>query len=93
MHRLRSMRRGVQERQRDVIRQRESLASGAVTARPGRNASERVTKMVAQMDKEGFGNCTNEGECEAKCPKQIPLSNIARMNRDYVVAKAKEWFS
>ncbi|MEI6232800.1 MAG: succinate dehydrogenase/fumarate reductase iron-sulfur subunit [Planctomycetota bacterium] len=55
--------------------------------------SERVVKMVDQMDKEGFGNCTNEGECEAKCPKQIPLSNIARLNRDYVVAKAKEYFS
>ena len=54
---------------------------------------ERVVKMVDQMDKEGFGNCTNEGECEAKCPKQIPLTNIARMNRDYLVAKAKEWLS
>ena len=53
----------------------------------------RVVKMVDQMDKEGFGNCTNEGECEAKCPKQIPLSNIARMNRDYIAAKAKEWLS
>jgi len=37
--------------------------------------------MVAQMDKEGFGNCTNTGSCEAECPKGISLENIARMNR------------
>jgi succinate dehydrogenase / fumarate reductase iron-sulfur subunit len=48
--------------------------------------SERVLKMVAQMDREGFGHCTNHGECEAVCPKQISLENIARMNRDYLVA-------
>ena len=54
---------------------------------------QRVTKMVEQMDAEGFGNCTNEGECEAKCPKQIPLTNIARMNRDMIVAKVKQWLS
>ena len=45
---------------------------------------ERVKKMVAQMDKEGFGNCSNEYECEAACPKGISVSNIARMNRDYM---------
>ena len=44
----------------------------------------RVKKMVAQMDKEGFGNCSNEYECEAACPKGITISNIARMNRDYI---------
>jgi len=55
--------------------------------------NRRVLRMVRAMDKEGFGNCTNEGECEAKCPKQIPLSNIARMNREYLRAKAKQWFS
>ncbi|HYG75859.1 MAG TPA: succinate dehydrogenase/fumarate reductase iron-sulfur subunit [Planctomycetota bacterium] len=48
---------------------------------------KRVVAMVDQMDKEGFGNCTNEGECEANCPKQISLANIARMNRDYIWAK------
>jgi succinate dehydrogenase / fumarate reductase iron-sulfur subunit len=47
---------------------------------------DRVRKMVAQMDAEGFGHCTNHGECEAACPKDISLSNIARMNRDFVVA-------
>jgi len=43
----------------------------------------RVVRMVDQMDAEGFGNCSNEGECEAVCPKEIPISNIARMYRDY----------
>jgi succinate dehydrogenase / fumarate reductase iron-sulfur subunit len=43
--------------------------------------------MVAQMDKEGFGNCTNTGACEAECPKGISLTNIARLNRDYIYAE------
>ncbi|MEO7291540.1 MAG: succinate dehydrogenase/fumarate reductase iron-sulfur subunit [Ginsengibacter sp.] len=43
----------------------------------------RVLNMVSQMDKEGFGNCTNIYECEAVCPKGISVSNIARMNREY----------
>lgn len=45
---------------------------------------ERAEKMVNKMDELGFGNCTNHAECEATCPKGINLSNIARMNRDYV---------
>jgi succinate dehydrogenase / fumarate reductase iron-sulfur subunit len=47
----------------------------------------RVQKMVAQMDKEGFGNCTNTGACEVECPKGISIVNIARMNADYYKAK------
>jgi succinate dehydrogenase / fumarate reductase iron-sulfur subunit len=47
----------------------------------------RVLAMVEKMDEEGFGNCTNEAECEAVCPKLISLSNIARMNREYIRAK------
>jgi succinate dehydrogenase / fumarate reductase iron-sulfur subunit len=47
---------------------------------------ERVEKMVAQMDAEGFGACTNTGACEAECPKAISLTNIARMNREYFAA-------
>ncbi|MBD3626755.1 MULTISPECIES: succinate dehydrogenase/fumarate reductase iron-sulfur subunit [Cyclobacterium] len=47
---------------------------------------ERAEKMVAQMDKEGFGACTNTGACSAECPKEIKLSNIARMNREYFSA-------
>ncbi len=46
----------------------------------------RVLNMVAQMDKEGFGACTNTGACEATCPKEISLSNIARLNQEYLVA-------
>ena len=47
---------------------------------------ERAERMVAQMDAEGFGACTNTGACEAECPKAISLSNIARMNREYFSA-------
>src|SRR5690606_23711239 len=47
---------------------------------------ERVERMVAQMDAEGFGNCTNTEACSAECPKEIPQSNIARMNREYFSA-------
>ena len=46
----------------------------------------RVLSMVAQMDKEGFGNCTNTYACEAECPKGISVSNIARLNREYLSA-------
>jgi succinate dehydrogenase / fumarate reductase, iron-sulfur subunit len=47
---------------------------------------KRALAMVEQMDKEGFGACTNTGACSAECPKGIDLSNIARMNREYFVA-------
>jgi succinate dehydrogenase / fumarate reductase iron-sulfur subunit len=43
----------------------------------------RAEKMVAQMDEEGFGSCTNTGACAAECPKEISLEYIARMNREY----------
>jgi succinate dehydrogenase / fumarate reductase iron-sulfur subunit len=46
----------------------------------------RVVTMIEQADAEGFGSCSNEGECEAVCPKEIPISNIARMTREYVKA-------
>ncbi|HZL71853.1 MAG TPA: succinate dehydrogenase/fumarate reductase iron-sulfur subunit [Planctomycetota bacterium] len=51
---------------------------------------ERVRRMVEVMDKEGFGACTNAGECEAVCPKEITLENIARMNRDFMKAVLTE---
>ena len=51
---------------------------------------ERALNMVAQMNFEGFGNCTNIGECTAACPKEIPLQVIATMNRDYRRASAKK---
>ncbi|AUC21649.1 MULTISPECIES: succinate dehydrogenase/fumarate reductase iron-sulfur subunit [Polaribacter] len=49
-------------------------------------AADRVQNMVAQMDLEGFGNCTNTGACEVECPKGISLDNIARMNRELMKA-------
>ena len=52
-------------------------------------ATNRVLNMVRQMDEEGFGNCTNTGACEVECPKGISLENIARMNREYLVASVK----
>jgi succinate dehydrogenase / fumarate reductase iron-sulfur subunit len=42
--------------------------------------------MVREMDRLGFGNCTNETECEAECPKEISITNIARLNREYFKA-------
>jgi succinate dehydrogenase / fumarate reductase, iron-sulfur subunit len=48
--------------------------------------TERVLKMVEQMDKEGFGACSNTGACAAECPKEISLENIARLNREYLRA-------
>lgn len=50
---------------------------------------KRVIAMVAQMDKEGFGRCSNVRACEAECPKEISVSNIARMNREYLSAVFK----
>lgn len=50
-------------------------------------AGDRVRKMVAKMDELGFGNCTNTYACEAECPKEISVANIARMNREFLAAK------
>ena len=51
---------------------------------------ERVKNMVMQMDKEGFGNCTNTGACEIECPKGISIEYIAKMNREYLSASISE---
>ena len=51
--------------------------------------TQRVQNMVAQMDNEGFGNCTNTGACEAHCPKEISLDNIVRLNREFLASKIK----
>lgn len=53
-------------------------------------ATARVKAMVAKMDELGFGNCTNTRACEAECPKCISISNIARMNREFICAKLKD---
>jgi succinate dehydrogenase / fumarate reductase iron-sulfur subunit len=50
---------------------------------------KRALNMVKKMDELGFGNCTNAAECEATCPKGISISNIARMNREYISAAFK----
>ncbi len=51
--------------------------------------AQRVLDMVAQMDEEGFGNCTNHAECEAMCPKEISISHIAKMNREFIRATVR----
>jgi succinate dehydrogenase / fumarate reductase iron-sulfur subunit len=53
-------------------------------------AARRVLTMLATMDALGFGNCSNERECEAECPKEISIVNIARMNRHFIKAS---WIS
>ncbi|MDC0189452.1 succinate dehydrogenase/fumarate reductase iron-sulfur subunit [Flavobacteriales bacterium] len=65
------------------VSQYASLPQGRVEAK------SRVANMVKQMDKEGFGNCTNTGACEAHCPKEISITNIANLNREYLLSKIK----
>ena len=52
--------------------------------------ARRAKNMVAKMDELGFGNCTNTGACEVECPKGVSISNIARLNREYLMAKFKD---
>ena len=53
-------------------------------------AARRAKAMVAKMDELGFGNCTNTGACEVECPKNVSISNIARLNREYLKAKFQD---
>ena len=53
-------------------------------------AANRAKAMVAKMDELGFGNCTNTRACEVECPKNVSISNIARLNREYISAKLKD---
>ena len=53
-------------------------------------AARRAKAMVAKMDELGFGNCTNTGACQAECPKQISITHIARLNREFLSAKFKD---
>lgn len=55
--------------------------------------AQRARAMVARMDAEGFGNCTNQYECQAVCPKGVTVANIAWMNRDYLAASLKRIFT
>ena len=58
----------------------------ALLPQGGPERKTRVINMLAQMDKEGFGSCTNTGACEATCPKEISIANIARLNQEYITA-------
>lgn len=58
----------------------------ALLPQGGPERAKRALSMVDAMDKQGFGNCTNEYECEAVCPKDIKVANIARMNREFLLA-------
>ena len=53
-------------------------------------AAKRAKAMVAKMDELGFGNCTNTGACELECPKQVSISHIARLNREFLKANIKD---
>lgn len=69
------------------VSQLNSLPQGKV------EKNRRTLNMVKQMDDEGFGNCTNMGECQAVCPKGITLDFIAQLNRDYAAASIRNVFS
>ena len=56
----------------------------------GTEFARRAKAMVAKMDELGFGNCTNTGACQAECPKSISIAHIARLNRDFIIAKLKD---
>lgn len=60
------------------------VAQFAVLPQGQAERKERAQNMVAQMDKEAFGSCTNEGECSAVCPKEIPFESIVRLNREFI---------
>ena len=53
-------------------------------------AARRAKAMLSKMDELGFGNCTNTGDCEAECPKNVSIANIARLNREFIKAKLKD---
>ena len=82
LHRVRGLRGRLQERQRHAVRFGQGVAPGAAPqGKPERE--RRVLNMVQAMDEAGSGNCTVTASCEAVCPKEISLSFIARMNREY----------
>jgi succinate dehydrogenase / fumarate reductase iron-sulfur subunit len=62
----------------------------ALLPQGGPERAERVLKMVEAHDEAGFGSCTNTGACEAECPKEISISHIARLNREYLSASLKK---
>ena len=87
VHRLWRVRGGLQERLGRAVHVGQDHPPRPPAAGPGRAHATRASAMVEQMDAEGFGTCSNEGECEAVCPKGISIRNIARMNRDFLKAQ------
>jgi succinate dehydrogenase / fumarate reductase iron-sulfur subunit len=81
VHRLRRLRRRLPERLGDALHGRQGHPPRRAAAGPAR-AWARVVNMVAQHDHEGFGGCTNIGECSAACPKGIPQDVISQLNKD-----------
>jgi succinate dehydrogenase / fumarate reductase, iron-sulfur subunit len=69
-----------------------SAKAGQLNSLPQGQAEKtrRTLGMVRQMDAEGFGNCTNQYECEAACPKDISVDWISKLNRDFTLAAAKD---
>ena len=66
--------------------QRERRAQRGSLQQAARNLCRSAGSMVAQMDKEGFGSCTFTGACEAVCPKEISITNISRMHKEFLMA-------
>ena len=86
VHRLRRLRRGLQERLGRPVHQREDHAPRRCCPRARSTRRAASSRWSIRWTREGFGMCSNEGECEAVCPKEISISNIARMNREYFKA-------
>ena len=89
MHRLRRLRGRVSERFGGVVTGAKISHLGLLPQGQAER-SRRAMRMVAQYNDELFGSCTNIGECEAVCPKEIRLEVIARMNRDYLKARLRD---
>ena len=86
LHRLRRVRGGLQERVGCALHVGEGQPPGAAAAGTGRARPRGSSRWSTGTIAEGFGSCSNEGECEAVCPKEISITNIARMNREYLRA-------
>ena len=86
LHRLRRLRGHVPERLGVAVHRRQDRAPGPAAAGPARARPARAGAWWRRRTPEGFGSCTNIGECEAVCPKEIKLEVIARMNRDFIKA-------
>ena len=84
LHRLRRLRRRLQERLGALVHVGQDQPPGAAAAGAGRARNAASSRWSIGTTPKGFGSCSNEGECEAVCPKEISITNIARMNREYL---------